>query len=110
MIHSISIIAVHANGRSGCAVVMGAEVPHTGPDHVTPIGPLDAARLEGDRLMRDCGYAGIDVEVTAYCDGCGGSGKVRNKRRRALYATKHCPICKGRNSVVTIVPRMRVLG
>lgn len=108
---SIALIAKHADGRSGvCTVINGSPSAfHTGPDHVTRIGPLDAARLEAQRLIAECGYAAIDVDVTEYCATCSGSGQVRRKRSRSMFAMTKCPTCKGKDSDVVLVPRMQVL-
>jgi hypothetical protein len=106
--HSISIFARYADGRGGVCTVFNAEAGHTGPDNITPIGPLDAARFEAHRLVAECGY--VDVEVTGYCGTCSGAGQVRRKRSRSMFAMTKCPCCKGKDSDVTIVERMTVVS
>lgn len=107
---SIAIYTRHPDGRTGVCTVLNANLDayHTGPDDKR-IGPLDAARNEARRLIAECGYAAVEVEIIEYCATCSGSGLVRKNRSRSLFTMIKCPACKADGSETILFPRTQVL-
>jgi len=90
-----TIQAFHASGRSGVCTV--GTWDGQGIDG-TP--SADLAIREAWRLVRECGYAKVTLEVSEQCDTCGGTGRVVKPSKRPQLFARHigCPSCKGKDS------------
>lgn len=78
-VHAVPTYTVKVRGEYGCAMLSRADMV---PEQVRC---YLSSRPNGS----------VEIWYSEHCGRCGGSGKLRKKRSRVMFATRPCPACGG---------------